>query len=173
MFLFPRQKSDPQAKATIAELEASIVKKIDRLKVHCDLEEKDFRRFQTQRIYPYLRVVIKKFLDYAILKKLEDIAALCELDVVLGKISSCLANLEMKLFKSNNMHPGRGGTTRAPGQARKWEEQFRGSGEGGVSQTREKRFNLSLKKNLFGRDRGKSDNLAPVQGSLALGYCMM
>lgn len=170
MFLFPRQNSDPKTKTTLSQLEASIVKKIDRLKVHCDLEEKDFRRFQTQRIYPYLRVVIKKFLDYAILKKLEDIAALCELDVVLEKISTCLANLEKKLFNSNNMHPGRGGTTRVPGKMRKWEEQFRGSGEGGISGTREQRLNLSLKKNLFGRDRGKSDHKGAMQGIFLFGW---
>lgn len=149
----PKTTLSQETKETLSDLEASIVKKIDRLRAHYELEDEDFTAFQTERVYPYLRIIIKKFLDYVILKKLEDIAAHCEMSFVLGKISSCLANLERKLFKSNNMHGGG-----SQGLESLEMKVFEGGGVAGGSRGWKGRFfggekGKSLRKGLFGRER--------------------
>ena len=85
-------------------LESDIIKLIDRIKMHCDLEDLLFSDFELKSLYPFLRILLRKFLSYNILKKLEDISLTCEMEFTASKISNYLSNLEKKLFQNNKLH---------------------------------------------------------------------
>ena len=86
------------------EIETKIVKLIDRIRVTLDFQNKCFQKFEKNILYPFLKLLIKKFLSYFILKKLVDIANQCEMITTSEKISGSLKSLEKKLFKNNKLH---------------------------------------------------------------------
>lgn len=87
-----------------AELEGRVVKLLDRVQVSLDLAGQSFEAFEREALYPFLKLLAKKFLSYFVLKKLVDIALQCNLATTAEKISGSLRQLEKKLFKNNQLH---------------------------------------------------------------------
>lgn len=94
-----------------AEIETQTVRLIDRIKVDMELQNRSFELFEKNVLYPFLKLLIKKFLSYFILKKLEEIANECSMLVTAEKISGSLNSLEKRLFKNNKLHQSH---TRSP-----------------------------------------------------------
>ena len=103
MLVLDRESSLPPH-SELVEVESQIVKLIDRVRVSLDLDGRCFQEFERETLYPFLKLLIKKFLSYSILKKLEEIANQCEMVITAQKISSSLNLLEKKLFKNNKLH---------------------------------------------------------------------
>lgn len=103
MLVLDQERGEEQKKE-FEELETQIIKLIDRIRVGLDLEGLSFQEFEKHTLYPFLKLLIKKFLSYCILKKLEEIANQCEMVITAQKISSSLNLLEKKLFKNNKLH---------------------------------------------------------------------
>ena len=97
-------ESSTNANPEFEELESQIIKLIDRIQITLDIEGKNFQLFERNILYPFLKLLIKKFLSYYILKKLEDIANQCEMRITSDKISGSLKALEKKLFKNNKLY---------------------------------------------------------------------
>jgi hypothetical protein len=103
MLVLDRERDEGDQKE-FEELESQIIKLIDRIRVGLDLQGHSFQKFEKDTLYPFLKLLIKKFLSYCILKKLEEIANQCEMVITAQKISSSLNLLEKKLFKNNKLH---------------------------------------------------------------------
>lgn len=86
------------------EIESQTVRLIDRIKVSMELKNESFEEFEKNVLYPFLKLLIKKFLSYFILKKLVEIANECSMLVTAEKISSSLNSLEKRLFNNNKLH---------------------------------------------------------------------
>lgn len=85
------------------KVEGLVVKTIDTIKVNLDLEEFSFTSFQEKNIYPFLKMIIKKFPKYGLIKHFLEISETCGMDYISSKIFDSLKLVEKKMFKNNSL----------------------------------------------------------------------